>query len=89
MSPAKQTTYLIKLVHIGNTLGIQLPNTLVHKYDYGEFLVLEETEQGMLLHKKDDSKLSWEETYKAMAAEQEDWTDFESTLLEGLEGETQ
>jgi hypothetical protein len=35
-----------------------------------------------LLPKKDDNKLSYEETYKAIA--QEDWTDFDQTLLDGL-----
>ncbi len=46
---------------------------------------MEETEQGILLRKKDDNKLSYEETYKAIAQAQEDWTDFDQTLLDGLE----
>jgi len=45
-------------------------------------LLLEETEWGILLPKKDDNKLSYEETYKAIA--QEDWTDFDQTLLDGF-----
>ena len=40
-----------------------------------------------LLRKKEDSKLSWEDTYKAMAKEKEDWDDFGTTLLDGLEDE--
>ena len=31
------------------------------------------------------SKLSWEGTYKAMGQEQEDWDEFDHTLLDGLE----
>jgi hypothetical protein len=31
------------------------------------------------------SMLSWEETYKAMAVAQEDWSDFDDTLLDGIE----
>jgi hypothetical protein len=31
------------------------------------------------------SKRSWEETYKAIAKEQENWKDFDQTLLDGLE----
>ncbi|OAD21876.1 hypothetical protein THIOM_002347 [Candidatus Thiomargarita nelsonii] len=37
------------------------------------------------MRKKDDNKLSYEETYKAIAEAQEDWTDFDQTLLDGLE----
>ena len=42
--------------------------------------------------KRDDSlrggtmnKLSWEDTYRAMAAEREDWSDLDATLADGLE----
>jgi len=41
----------------------------------------------LLLRKKDDNKLSWEDSYKAMAEERENWDDFDTTLLDGLEGE--
>ena len=51
-------------------------------------MVLEETEQGILLRKKREDKLSWKDTYKAMAEEEEeeDWTDLDATWLEGLRG---
>ena len=76
----------IKLVSIGNSKGIRIPKVLLQKYYFGDTLLLEETEQGLLLRKKNDQKISWEETYKAMAAEQEDWSDFDIALLDGLEG---
>ncbi len=75
----------IKLVSIGNSKGIRIPKTLLQKYCFGDTLLLEETEQGLLLRKKNDEKISWEETYKAMAAEEEDWSDFDVALLDGLE----
>ncbi|MXX77567.1 MAG: AbrB/MazE/SpoVT family DNA-binding domain-containing protein, partial [Gemmatimonadales bacterium] len=28
---------------------------------------------------------SWEDTYRAMAAEAEDWSDFDATLADGLD----
>jgi len=34
---------------------------------------------------KDENKLSWADTYKAMAGETENWNDFDVTLLDGLE----
>jgi antitoxin MazE len=75
----------IKIVPIGNSLGVRLPKKLLQKYGLTDSLVLEETDQGLLLRKKHDDKLSWGNTYKAMANEYEDWSDYDATLLDGLE----
>ena len=75
----------IKLISIGNSKGVRLPKDLLQKYGLNESLLLEETERGLLLLKKEDGRISWEETYKAMANEKEDWDDFEVTLPNGLE----
>ena len=77
----------IKLVPIGNSKGVRLPKALLEKYGLNNSLLLEETDRGLLLRKKADNKLSWENTYKAMATEKESWDDFDETLLDGLEGE--
>ncbi len=75
----------IKIVHIGNSLGIRLPKTLLQKYGFTHSMVLEETSQGLLLRKKQDDKLSWDDTYKAMASEGEEWNEYDQTLLDGVE----
>lgn len=75
----------IKIVPIGNSMGVRLPKALLQKYGFTNSLVLEETAQGLLLRTKQDDKLSWADTYKAMASETEDWSDYDSTLLDGLE----
>ncbi len=77
----------IKLVPIGNSKGVRIPKALLQKYGLNNSLLLEETDSGLLLRKKDDNKLSWEDTYKAMANEKEDWDDFDTTLIDGLEDE--
>ena len=77
----------IKLVSIGNSKGIRIPKELLRKYGLDNSLLLEETDRGLLLRKKEGSKLSWENTYKAMANEKEGWDDFDATLLDGLEDE--
>lgn len=74
----------IKIVHIGNSLGVRLPKALLQKYGFTDALVLEETPQGLLLRKKEDDKLSWADTYKAMAEEDEGWSEYDQTLLDGL-----
>jgi len=77
----------VKLVPIGNSKGVRIPKALLQKYGLKNSLLLEETDRGLLLRKKEDSKLSWEDTYKAMAKEKEHWDDFDTTLLDGLEDE--
>jgi len=78
----------VRLVPIGNSQGIRIPKALIQKYGLSNSLVLEETDQGLLLRNKREDKLSWEETFKAMAEENEDWTDFDATLLDGLEDDS-
>jgi antitoxin MazE len=75
----------VKLVPIGNSQGVRIPKALLQKYGLFSSLVLEETEQGILLRRKQEDKLSWQETFKAMAEEDEDWAAFDVALLDGLE----
>ena len=75
----------IKLVPIGNSRGIRLPKKLLQKYGFKESVILEETTNGILLKAKKDPKFSWEDTFREMANENENWDDFDTTLLEGLE----
>lgn len=77
----------IKLVPIGNSKGVRIPKILLQKYGLENSLLLEETEKGLLLRKKEDDRLSWEDTFKAMADEKEDWNDFDTTLSDGIEDE--
>jgi len=77
----------IKLIPIGNSKGIRIPGPLIHKYGLDSSLFLEETERGLLLRRKENSKLSWKDTYKAMAEEKEDWSDLDASIQDGLEGE--
>ena len=75
----------IKLIPIGNSKGVRIPKSLLQKYGLKEFLLLEETDTGLLIRSKETNKLSWEDTYKSMAEEKEDWDDFDVTLLDGLD----
>ena len=75
----------VKLVAVGNSKGIRLPKGLLQKYGWSESLVLEEMEGGIFLYSGETNKLSWEETYRATAAEKEDWSDFDTTASDGLD----
>ncbi len=68
-----------KLIKIGNSQGIRLPKWMVSKYGFGNRIILEETEEGVLIRTAQGGKLSWEDTYKEMATvEQEEWTDWQN-----------
>ena len=77
-----------KLIKIGNSQGVRLPKGMISRYGLDNRIVLEEVEAGILIHAVEGGKLSWEDTYKAIAhEEQEEWsawldldTDFESHL---------
>ncbi len=75
----------VKLIAIGNSRGIRLPKVLLQKYGWGDTLVLEETEEGVFLYSKERNKLSWKETYRAMAADSENWSDLDATVADGLD----
>ena len=75
-----------KLVNIGNSKGVRLPKKLIERYHLKEKLTLEELDEGILI-KADEplDKLSWEETFKEMARENEDWSDFDNLSADGVE----
>jgi len=77
----------LKVVAIGNSRGVRLPKKLLERHAIRDAVVLEEREDGLLLHSKKDRRLSWEETFKDMAGEREDWRDLDVTLADGLEHE--
>ena len=79
------TTRRVKLVPIGNSRGIRLPKVLLRKYGWNDSLVLEEAENGIILHGALDKRGLWEDTYRAMAADGLDWSDLEDTVADGLD----
>lgn len=75
----------LKVVPIGNSRGVRLPKAVLDKYAIRDAVVVEEREEGLLLRSKQDKRLSWEDTYKEIAREREDWSDLDTTVADGLE----
>jgi len=74
-----------KLVQIGNSKGVRIPQKLIAKYRLQETLILQETDGGILIAADSaQATYSWEDTYKAMAAEAEDWSDLDIAVADGL-----
>jgi antitoxin MazE len=80
-----RTTRDLKLITIGNSKGIRIPKVLLQKHGWSGWLVLEEREDGVFLYSKEKNKFSWKETYGAMAAEKEDWSDLDATVADGVD----
>jgi antitoxin MazE len=75
----------LKIVPIGNSRGVRLPKEILERYAIKETLVLEPRDEGLLLRGKPDKHLSWGETFKEMAREREDWSDWDVTGADGLD----
>ena len=84
MEKATATTD-VKLIAIGDSKGIRLPEVLLRKYGWSDSLVLQEMDEGVFLYGRQKNKLSWPDTYRAMAADGEDWSDLDETVADGLD----
>ena len=76
----------LKVTRIGNSKGIRIPSRILKKYGFKDRLLVEERPGELVLRRTADRKLSWHETFEAMAREKEDWSDFEAVIADGLEG---
>ena len=77
----------LKVARIGNSRGVRIPATTLERYRIGDSVVMEERTEGILLRplRSAGLKLSWEDTALAMSAEPEDWSDWDTTLADGLD----
>lgn len=75
----------VKLIPIGNSKGIRIPKVLREKYGWTQSITAEETDDGILLRIGQGGKLSWKDTYRAMAAADEDWSDLDVAVADGLD----
>jgi antitoxin MazE len=82
-SPPK--TIELKVIAIGNSRGIRLPKQILDRYAITETLVLEAREEGLVFRNRRDKRLSWDATYRDMARDRENWTDFDATIADGLD----
>ncbi len=81
------TSRELKITRIGNSRGVRLPAESLKRYRIGETVVMEERSDGILLRPTGPAvaKLSWEETARAMAANGEDWSDWDTLSADGLD----
>ncbi len=76
----------LSLAQIGNSRGIRLPSALIRKHGLENGLLLEDRGHELVITPKGGAKkLSWEGTYKEMAAESEDWSEWDCCVADGLD----
>jgi antitoxin component of MazEF toxin-antitoxin module len=77
----------LKITRIGNSRGVRLPAESLRRYRIGESVLMEEKSDGILLRPlgAQPEKLSWEDTARAMVRENEDWSEWDATLADGLD----
>jgi antitoxin MazE len=75
----------LKLVPIGNSLGVRLSRPLLSKYGMESVVIAEQRPDGILLRGANPSKATLEQTFTEMAAAQENWDDFEAVSNDGLD----
>ena len=81
---------ILKVVEIGNSRGVRIPSRLIQRYGIEDELQLLEIAEGLLLRPVRSGKLSFEESFREMAADsdaQAEATSLEGTLADGLEVE--
>ena len=74
----------LTVTRIGNSRGVRLPADVLRRYQIQDTVVMEERLDEIALRPKHGRKLTWEETAEAMAAAKEDWSQWESTVVDGL-----
>ena len=75
----------LKLVPIGNSLGVRLSRPLLSKYGMEGAVIAEQRPEGILLRGANPSKATLEQTFTEMAAAQENWDDFDAVSNDGLD----
>jgi antitoxin component of MazEF toxin-antitoxin module len=78
----------LKVVRIGNSRGVRLPAPMLSHYRIGHAVIAERTAEGILLRPKRDGRLSWDDTFRATAAEQRkkgnEFSAFDAAAGDGL-----
>lgn len=79
-------TVELKVSRIGNSRGVRLPAASLRRYRIGAAVLMEERSEGIFLRSVGPvvEKLSWEDTAREMAANREDWGDWDAAAVDGF-----
>lgn len=60
------------LIKIGNSKGVRIPASLLKEYDFEDEVILELTEEGILLKPAKSPRKGWGAAFKKMHAQKDD-----------------
>jgi antitoxin MazE len=76
----------VQLAKIGNSQGIRLSKQLLSRYQIEGAVEMETTPDAIIIRPVSGKQLSWEATYREMAASEDgDWSDWDAVAEDGLE----
>lgn len=61
----------LKIIHIGNSKGIRLPQTLIRQYRLEDYVTLELHTDAIILRPSDGTRAGWEERFLQTAEPQQ------------------
>jgi antitoxin MazE len=77
-------TLELTVTRVGNSRSVRLPADVLRRYRIGEKVIMEQRPDEIALRPIRSGRLTWEETAKAMASANEDWSDWDCTVADGL-----
>ena len=66
-------TIKTQIVRIGNSQGIRIPKLLLNQTNFGNEVELELQENRIVIRSSQSSRRGWEEQFKMMAEQGDDW----------------
>jgi mRNA interferase MazF len=76
-------TLELTVTRVGNSRGVRQPADVLRRCRIGDKVIMEQRPDEIALRPKRGGKLTWEETAKAMASANEDWSDWDYTVADG------
>jgi antitoxin MazE len=80
----------LKVIKVGNSRGVRLPNEVLKRYQIGSEVEMIQTSEGVLLRPVQANKLSLEQSFQEMALDKplaDELSELDGTLADGLENE--
>lgn len=77
----------LKISRIGNSRGVRIPAETLTRYHMGASVLMEEQLDGIMLRAGPvkTARLSWDETASEMAASDEDWSEWDAVVADGMD----
>ena len=77
-------TIELTVTRVGNSRGVRIPAEVLRRYRIGASVLMEQRPDEIVLRPKRERRLNWEQTARAMAEAGETWSEWDTTVGDGL-----